>query len=221
MTMPVPVMSRIAGSLFSGGAVLAIVAAACAAVAASLVLVPDGGGLWGAGLAVLMVAIAAFDARLLIIPDQLTLAALALGLAHAAAEAPADAMLAALGWTLVRGAAPGLAFLMVRFLYRWWRGRDGIGLGDVKLAAVGGVWLDWTAIPVAVDIAAVAALAVYLVIYLFPGLLPKRSRGRAQRSIRAVRLPFGLFLAPAIWLAFIADATLLSDPFGPTMFSLF
>lgn len=210
------VMSRITGPLSSGTAALLALGVACAGVAASLVLVPDSRGLWAAGLAVLMVAIAAFDLRMFIIPDELTAAAVVLGLAHAAADTP-SAMVAAMETALVRGAAPALVFLAVRILYRRRRGRDGIGLGDVKLAAVGGVWLDWTAIPIAVDIAAVTALAAYLVFYLFPRLTPKSAAGQ-RRSIRTLRLPFGLFLAPAIWIAFIADATFLFDPFHPTVF---
>ena len=47
-----------------------------------------------------------------------------------------------------------LAFFAFRAGYRRFRGIEGIGLGDVKLAAVAGVWLDWVDLPVAVDIAA-------------------------------------------------------------------
>jgi leader peptidase (prepilin peptidase)/N-methyltransferase len=53
---------------------------ASVAVVVSVVLVPDWGGIWGAGLAVLMAAIAAVDARRFIIPNEFTAAALALGL---------------------------------------------------------------------------------------------------------------------------------------------
>jgi leader peptidase (prepilin peptidase) / N-methyltransferase len=186
------------------GATHIIVMASVAAVigvAASVVFVPDSRGLWGAGLAVLMVAIAAVDARLFIIPDELTAAALLLGLAYAAVQ-DADMWLQALAWSLARGVAPALVFLGVRAGYRRWRGREGIGLGDVKLAAVAGVWLDWATIPIAIDIAAVAALGAYLIFFL--------CFRRAVR--RTTRLPFGLFLAPAIWLAWIADATLLLYP---------
>jgi leader peptidase (prepilin peptidase)/N-methyltransferase len=48
----------------------------------------------------------------------------------------------------------------------------------------------------------VAALGAYLIIFL--------CFRRAVR--RTTRLPFGLFLAPAIWLAWIAEATLLLYP---------
>jgi leader peptidase (prepilin peptidase) / N-methyltransferase len=79
-----------------------------------------------------------------------------------------------------------------------WRGREGLGLGDVKLAAVAGVWLDWPAIPVAIEIAALTALAVYATGHIL---------GR-RRIHAATRLPFGLFLAPAVWLAWLLQSWL-------------
>ncbi len=167
-------------------------------ILASVVLVPDSRGAWGAGLAMLMVAIAAVDARRFIIPDELTAAALALGLAYAAIEG-ADPWAQALAWAVLRGAVPALAFLGVRAAYRRWRGLEGIGLGDVKLAGVAGVWLDYPTIPIAIEIAALAALGAYMVRHLY-----------LRRNVRpTTRLPFGLFLAPAIWVAWILDATLL------------
>lgn len=172
------------------------VAAASICVAASIILVADSRGVWGAGLAVLMVAIAAVDARLFIIPDELTAAALALGLAYAVVQ-DGDIWPTALAWSLLRGAVPALVFYGVRAGYRRWRGREGIGLGDVKLAAVAGVWLDWPTIPVAIEIAAVAAIGTFLLMHFC-----------SRRAIRrTTRLPFGLFLAPAIWLAWMAETT--------------
>jgi leader peptidase (prepilin peptidase)/N-methyltransferase len=170
-------------------------------VAASVILVPDSRGAWGAGLAVLMVAIAAVDARRFIIPDELTAAALALGLVYAAIE-DGEIWAQALAWSVFRGVVPALAFLGVRAGYRRWRGREGIGLGDVKLAGVAGVWLGWSTIPVAIEIAAVAALGAYLILHFY-----------FRRTVRATtRLPFGLFLAPAIWIAWILETTLLLYP---------
>jgi leader peptidase (prepilin peptidase) / N-methyltransferase len=176
-------------------------AAALIGVVASFALVPDARGVWGAGLAVLMVAIAAIDARRFIIPDELTVSAIALGLAYAAVQDPGT-WPQAVAWSLLRGAAPAAVFFAVRAGYRQWRGREGIGLGDVKLAAVAGVWLDWPTIPVAVEIATVAALATYLVMYV----------GFRRAVRRTTRMPFGLFLAPAIWLAWIGETMLLFYP---------
>jgi len=47
----------------------------------------------------------------------------------------------------------GLAFLGLRALYRRLRGREGIGLGDLKLAGVAAVWLDCLIVPIAVETA--------------------------------------------------------------------
>ena len=193
-------VSRTASAMRATHVILFAGVASSIGVAASIVLVPDLRGAWGAGLAVLMVAIAAVDARRFIIPDELTAAALALGLAYAAVE---DEMWAqALAGAVLRGAVPALAFLGVRAGYRRWRAREGIGLGDVKLAGVAGVWLDWSTIPIAIEIAAVAALAAYLVLHFY-----------FRRTVRpTTRLPFGLFLAPAIWIAWILETTLLLYP---------
>ena len=62
-----------------------------------------------------------------------------------------------------------IAFFSLRILYRRIRGHDGIGLGDVKLAGVAGVWLDWWVLPVAIEIAALAALAAYAMRLLLGG----------------------------------------------------
>ncbi len=180
-----------------------IVIAGAAGVAASVLLLPDARGVAGGGLALLMIAIAAVDARRFIIPDELTIAALALGLVHAALL-DTDAIMPSLATAALRGAVLALAFWGLRIAYGRLRGREGIGLGDVKLAGVAGVWLDWATMPVAVEIAALAALAVYAV---------KRFRG--GRSVRrTIRLPFGLFFAPAIWIGWLLESIL---PLFPAM----
>src|SRR5215217_8940544 len=63
-----------------------------AAVAASLAAAPDPRGVLGAALALLMLAIAVIDARRFIIPNELVVAALALGLLHAAVDDTEAAM---------------------------------------------------------------------------------------------------------------------------------
>lgn len=171
------------------------------AVVASLAAAPGFAGMLGAALALDVLAIAVIDARRFIIPDELTLAALALGMVNAGLDAWPDgwgAVLVSIGAALLRGAVLAGGFLALRALYARLRGREGIGLGDVKLAGVAGVWLAWTTIPVAVEIAALAALAVYVVRQL--------AGGRVMSA--TARMPFGLFLAPAIWLGWLLEATL-------------
>ena len=109
-----------------------------------------------------------------------------------------DAPGAAAATAALRGIVTALALFGLWAGYRRLRGREGIGLGDVKLAGVAGAWLDWPSIPLAFEIAALAALAACLARWLVSG-----------RSIRATtRLPFGLFLAPAIWIAWLGETLL-------------
>jgi leader peptidase (prepilin peptidase) / N-methyltransferase len=180
-----------------------IVLAGAAGLAASLLLLPDARGVAGGGLALLMIAIAVVDARRFIIPDELTMAALALGFVHAALW-DTDALLPALATAALRGAALGACFWALRIAYARMRGREGIGLGDVKLAGVAGVWLDWATMPVAVEIAALAALAAYAI---------RHFRG-GRRARTAIRMPFGLFFAPAIWIGWLLESML---PLFPAM----
>jgi leader peptidase (prepilin peptidase)/N-methyltransferase len=174
---------------------ISLAAVASAMMIASVAATPGRAGYFGAALALLMVAIAVVDAGHFIIPNGLTLVAFLLALANAA-RGDGQEISESIASVLVRGAALGLAFLGLREIYRRWRGREGIGLGDVKLAAVAGAWLDWTLAPVAIEIAALSALAVY---------------GARQLIMRhslcaTARLPFGLFFAPAIWLCWLIDA---------------
>lgn len=177
-------------------AVLGLAATALCSVIISLWAAPGLRGVLGGGLAVFMLAIAANDARFFLIPDRLVLASLILGLL-AAAVAQRQGDPASVSGAALRGSVLGLLFFSFRFVYRLVRGRDGLGLGDVKLASVAGVWLSWIAVSLAIDIAALAALA---------SVLFAAARGRRFTSV--TRVPFGLFFAPAIWLAWLIDITI-------------
>ncbi len=168
--------------------------AAVVGVTASLVAAPNTQGMAGAGLALIMIAIAVVDARRVIIPDDLNIAALALAFINATLVANGS-VIEAVASAVLRGGALALAFLGLRVIYRQLRKRDGLGLGDVKLAGVAGAWLGWQTMSIAVEIAAVSALIVYLG--------RQRALGRPLRSISY--LPFGLFLAPAIWLGWLIE----------------
>ena len=178
--------ARIARAAFAGVAV--------AAALASIAVAPDARGFLGGCLALLMGAIALHDARRFIIPNVLNAAAFALALAHAVALDPGAAA-EQVALALARAAAAAAVFLAIKLGYRALRGREGLGMGDVKLAGVAGAWLDWFAILVAVELAVLAALGVHL------ARLAVR-----KRPLRAAgALPFGLYLAPAIWVAWFVQ----------------
>ena len=171
-------------------ALLALVLVACAV---SIMAAPGLPGWFGAGLALISIAIAVIDARFFIIPNELSAAAFVLALAHAAALAP-DAIWGAVAAALIRAAVLGLLFYGMRALYQRIRGREGLGLGDVKLAAAIGAWLPAETVPFCFAVATAAALGFVLL----SGL-----RGRAVA--RTTRIPFGAFLCPALWVVFFAS----------------
>ena len=97
-----------------------------------------------------------------------------------------------------KGSASG-AFYLIRFIYGAVRKREGLGLGDVKLAAVAGLWLPPALLPVWVLAATIGALTATLLIAV--------SR-RGSRLSAATALPFGTYLAPALWLIWTSAAIL-------------
>ena len=177
--------------------VLVIIVVGGLGVASSLYAAPDLRGAFGAALALLMLAIAVSDLRHFIVPNVFTGTAALLGLIAAAlfGDPPwAQAVLV----SALRAIATALPFLALMLAYEWWRGRPGLGLGDVKLAAVAGAWLDWVTIVGVIEVAALAALAAFAV-----------WRYVLRRPIAATTpLPFGLFLAPAIWCGWVAQTLL-------------
>lgn len=141
-------------------------------------------------LGALMIAGADVDARTYLLPDLVTLGAFACGVVAQFAIDPFTPWQAA-GLALMRGAATALLLMLVRWGYAWRRGREGIGLGDVKLAAAIGAWLPVEAIPVCFLLATGGAFVAVLL-----------ARLRGESLDRATRIPFGAFLCPSLWLTF-------------------
>lgn len=132
-----------------------------------------------------LLALAAIDGEWQLLPDTLTLPLLWLGLLGAV-----------LGWTpalrasdAIIGAAAGYLSLWILYWgHRLLTKREGMGYGDFKLLAAGGAWLGWQALPQVALLAAASGLAY---------ALTARLRGRLDPG---QALPFGPFLAAAIWL---------------------
>lgn len=152
------------------------------------VLVGEGWMLWAScALGWILLALAVIDTRTGLLPDVLTLPLLLLGLAVAAFGDAAQFL------SHLLGAAAGLAsFGAIAWLYRYWRGRAGLGLGDVKLLAAGGAWIGWEGLPSVVFIAAFSSLAAAL----FIGL---GGKGLTLEQ----KLSFGPGLCLGIWLVWL------------------
>jgi leader peptidase (prepilin peptidase)/N-methyltransferase len=139
-----------------------------------------------------LLAIACIDWEHRIIPDELSLGALVLGVALAATVLPLGV------WRALGGALVGAGFVWgVGRAYKSWRGMDGMGFGDVKLAAMIGAFLGPVAVVLTVFGAALMGSLYGLVLV---------ARGGHARTMIA----FGTFLAAGAALClFFGDALTL------------
>ncbi len=173
--------------------------------AASVAAAQSLSGLLGCALALIAARIAIVDRRHFIIPDALNGIAFLLGLCNAAIAGAPD-VTNAISQAIVRGVCVAFVFLSIRYVYSLLRRREGIGFGDVKLAGVAGVWLSWTLIPVAVDIAAFVALGTYLLLRAGRFSFGQSRRQLNCRSVFSLRRRFGC-------AGFCSSFILLTAPF--------
>ena len=134
----------------------------------------------------ILMLIAAIDYLWLVVPDELTLALIPAGVAVAyfGDEAIEGHVL---------GAAAGfIAFAALASLYRWLRGRDGLGMGDAKLLGASGAWVSLVGLPSVVLLASVSALV---------GVFMASLAGRKLSSDDKVA--FGTYLCFGTWLVWL------------------
>jgi leader peptidase (prepilin peptidase)/N-methyltransferase len=94
------------------------------------------------------------------------------------------------------GAVAGFAVLYaIAVLYRRARAREGLGLGDAKLAAAAGAWLGWQALPSVVLVGCLVAFIWVGVGIAFRG-----------RVVLETKIAFGVPLSFAIWVIWLYGA---------------
>ncbi len=119
------------------------------------------------------------DLRSGILPDWLNALIAASGFVRTATLAGFSLAL----WDGAAALAVGLALLLLRRLYAMIRGRQGLGLGDVKFLMAATLWAGLSGLPVLLLIATTTALAAVLILHLM------------RRAMTAqTMLPFGPFL---------------------------
>jgi leader peptidase (prepilin peptidase)/N-methyltransferase len=144
-------------------------------------------------LGVLMLAGADVDARTYLLPNVITWGATISGVSSAWFLDELNPWLATSDAILRAVCAAGLLALL-RWIYSRIRHREGLGLGDVKLAAAVGAWLPFEVMPLCFGLATGGALVTILWEHL-----------RGNRIERTMKIPFGTFLCPALWFAFYAS----------------
>jgi leader peptidase (prepilin peptidase)/N-methyltransferase len=143
-------------------------------------------------LVMLLLPLGFIDLEHHLLPDALTLPGIVLGLAGSLAGGLVPLLDSAVG--MLVGAAVPYAVIVV---YRWLRGVEGMGLGDVKLLAMIGAFLGWRGVLLTLGLAATAGALLGLALI---GL------GRGRRD---TELPFGTFLAGAAAVVLFCGNTLL------------
>jgi leader peptidase (prepilin peptidase)/N-methyltransferase len=160
----------------------------------------------------LLLALAVCDAETMQLPDTLTLPLLGLGILYRATDGIAETHRgAAYAWHSalilgLRGAisacATALVLLLLRWVYSLVRRRQGLGLGDVKLAAAIAAWLGARQMCVVFFLAVVTGALTALLVLAIRGRKIARQEG-------PLAVPFGTFLALAgIYCSFLGVDTL-------------
>ena len=177
-----------------GASIAAATIAAAGACAAAFLFLDAIDAAFGTALAAAALFIAAVDLDRFEVPDIATLTMFVLGLAWTQARGPD---LEAVAHAVVRSIVVAGVLFGLRAGYRAVRNFEGLGLGDVKLAGAGAVWLPFPEIAITFLIAIGAAFAVVL----------GRSLVTGERIQAHAALPFGTFLAPAIWISWFAQVS--------------
>lgn len=192
MTSPSDPQSR--GAQIGRGAMLVL---AAALVAVSALILPVRLAIVSALLGTAMLAIAVIDADRFIVPDRLSLPAIAAGLLVSGNLMDPGATFIIELSHLVGAILASACLWAIAAAYRRWRGEDGLGFGDVKLASAAGAWVGLELLPLVLVLAAGTALAAVLA----------NAAWRGIRLDQRMRVPFGAFLAPSIWVVWVLAAS--------------
>jgi leader peptidase (prepilin peptidase) / N-methyltransferase len=141
----------------------------------------------GGYLVILLAAVCAIDGRYGIIPDSLVLALAAGGALQLLLWGPVD-----FWWRGFEAALVFAAAWLFRAGYRWLRGYDGLGFGDVKFVAAGTLWVGAEGIPGLLLIAVLSALVSLLIL---------RTQGQDLNGKQAIS--FGPHLAVGLWWVWV------------------
>ncbi|GLH80080.1 prepilin peptidase [Bradyrhizobium sp. SSBR45G] len=132
------------------------------------------------------------DLRSGLLPDWMNALLAASGFVRTVAVADLPQAL----WDSAAALAVGAALLLLRHLYELARGRQGLGLGDVKFVMAATLWVGLSGLPILLLVATTTALAAVLVLQM---------RGRQMTGETA--LPFGPFLVIGLVVVFALQTT--------------
>jgi leader peptidase (prepilin peptidase)/N-methyltransferase len=145
-----------------------------------------------------LIVVSFVDLQYQIIPDVISLPGIAVGLAVALTP------WGRVPWpdAFVGAAAGGGGLFAVAWVFERLTGKEGMGLGDVKLLAMIGAWMGWRDLPFVILVASLSGI-----------LIGGGSLLATRRGLR-VRIPFGPFLALGALLLFFFGSRIRELYFG-------
>jgi leader peptidase (prepilin peptidase)/N-methyltransferase len=160
-------------------------------------------------LCFLLLGLAVMDAETLLLPDLFTLTGLAAGIVFATLRPSLEGgswhyglILLTAGWSLFSAAVAAAALLLIAGIYWLVRRRMGMGMGDVKLAAMLGVWLGLSLTALTLFLAVILGALYGLGMILFRN---KQNTGPPGQ----LAVPFGTMLCVAgLYSIFLGQRTL-------------
>jgi leader peptidase (prepilin peptidase)/N-methyltransferase len=131
------------------------------------------------------------DLRSGLLPDWMNAIIAISGLVRmAAGDDPSSAL-----WGAAAALAVGIVLLLLRRLYAMVRGRQGLGLGDVKFLMAATLWTGLSGLPILLLVATMTALAGVLVLFVM-----------GRRLTGQTALPFGPFLVIGLLAVLVLQA---------------
>jgi leader peptidase (prepilin peptidase)/N-methyltransferase len=145
-----------------------------------------------------LIVLAFIDFKHKILPDHIVFPGIALGLIYAFFREDGLGIIGAL-----LGAAAGAGFLLIVYGGYWLvRKKEGMGLGDVTMMAMVGVFLGWLPALLTIILASFAGVLAGIVVIV--------SRKKDFQFL----MPYGTFLAPAAFVALVWGGRILRAYLG-------
>lgn len=180
--------------------------AACAGALVAFLCLDAGEAALATGWWFLVVIVVRSDIDHFLIPDWASLGIASLALVNAVMSVATTGGSTEDGlWSIAAASIGGLCAAAILWaigrIFLITARREGLGFGDVKLAGASAMWLGVQEQAIALQFAALAAMALILL-------------NRSAEARRAA-IPFGAFLAPAAWLVHVGVALLPGQAGGP------
>lgn len=138
-----------------------------------------------------MIVLFVIDLQHRILPNVITVPGIAVGLGLSVVLPPGPVS------SVIGALAGGGVLWAIGEAYYWWRGVDGLGMGDVKMLAMIGAFLGWQ------------QMLVTLIFASFSGSLAGAAMIATRRGDMKAALPFGTFLAVGALVAAVAGDAVL------------